>query len=118
MSDFVSGNYKVRQRAMWERAVAERPVEAWLYGAPSWLVCEEADSEKDFEGAFQRVRARYFPNGDPRLHRGGGSVTSSVTGPISVTKPVTSATTCDTCGKEWSGYERECAACRKRRSRG
>lgn len=55
------------------------------------------------------------PSWDPRARR------EPVTPPVSVTEPVTSNNpeekTCDTCLRRFSGYGKECPACRKKRSR-
>ncbi len=90
----------------WEKAVEGTPGQAWAFGCPNWLALEEWDGKEEFQKAANRVRDRYFPSGDPRLH-----VTHDVTQTGGVTR------LCAGCGEGFLGRGSRCGRCRMRRSR-
>lgn len=122
-TDFLNVERKVRLRAAWERAVVEAPLDAYQFGPPNWLVCEEWDRKgESFEAASVRVKVRYFPE-PPDVtvwrHSEPRSVTEVAPSVTSVTTSVTEKL-CPVCGRNpISGKQKVCSArCRKRRQRG
>ena len=96
-------------RGKWEAAVGERSGVAFRFGVPSWLVAEEWERGKgeDFLECAQRVKARYFPGGEP------GMSTPMSTPGVMYTPDVH---TCE-CGRPRAGKHRQCWGCIKKGQR-
>ena len=91
----------------WEAMVRERLMEAYRFGPPNWLVCEEWDKREDFLECAARVKARYFPGGEPGM-------STPMSTPRVMSTP--NVHTCE-CGRSRAGKHRQCWGCIKKEQR-